>query len=330
MASAYGIVMNKQYYVHNKEAQIKINVKSMKNSMKYEMWQKKKKNFTCSAVEETCNIGSMVKNGLIYRQNLMIRSSEIGFNGKLSINALMTYLQDTALNHGRRVGLGQDLGITTQMYQRNLIWVLSSLQLVVDHYPSWLDVVEIETWMYPSGQNGLSHDWIIRDGSNGHSVARASSVFVLMNKETRKLSKFIKEVREELSPYLMNSKSIIDNPTPKLPKIDMHSASFTRAGLKPGWTDLDVNQHVNNARYINWMLESVPQSLIENHELLVINLKYLRECNIDNELHSLSNIVTKSDANVKNHTIELEHLLCFDKGPEIAGGCTIWKPNNFS
>ncbi|XP_065868112.1 palmitoyl-acyl carrier protein thioesterase, chloroplastic-like [Euphorbia lathyris] len=319
MASPCGLVMmNKQIYVHKKESQMKSPMKlgCISSGMK-------------SSVG--VGVGRMVKNGLVYRQNLMIRSFEIGFDGKLSITSLINYLQDTALNHGRMLGIvadGPNLGITKQMSQRDLIWVLSSLQILVDHYPSWLDVVEIETWMHPSGQNGLSHDWIIRDRINGHSVARASSVFVLMNKETRKLSKFINEVREEMAPHMMNCKPIFDKYTLILPQIDMHSATFARAGLRPGWNDLDVNQHVNNAKYINWILESVPRSLMEHNQLSVINLKYLRECNMDSEMHSLSKIVTKSYADHdQNQTIELEHLLRFDKGLQIVSGRTIWKPN---
>lgn len=47
-------------------------------------------------------------------------------------------LQETALNHVRSAGLlGDGFGATPEMTKRNLIWVVSKIQVIVDHYPSW-------------------------------------------------------------------------------------------------------------------------------------------------------------------------------------------------
>ncbi|XP_065869039.1 palmitoyl-acyl carrier protein thioesterase, chloroplastic-like isoform X2 [Euphorbia lathyris] len=123
-------------------------------------------------------VGRLVEDGLVYCQNLTIKSFEIGFDRKASIAALMSYLQDSAINHGRITGImadGHILGVTREMSKKDLIWVLSSLQIVVDRYPSWLDVVQVETWMYPLGKNGLGHDWVIRDRNTGDVLAQATS-----------------------------------------------------------------------------------------------------------------------------------------------------------
>ncbi|XP_065867439.1 palmitoyl-acyl carrier protein thioesterase, chloroplastic-like [Euphorbia lathyris] len=367
MANPCGILMmNKHVQAFQKTEQMKSVNKFGKDDFRQRnsgMLFKKKKNFSCMSVatehkmvqpqqlqhqqlqhnhspylnsSDMLNVGRMVKGGLVYRQNLVIRSFDIGFDGKVSLTSLMSYLQDTALNHGTMMGVladGEDLGITKEMSRNNLIWVISSLQVVLDQYPSWLDVVEVETWMYPAGSNGLGHDWIIRDTITGQTVARATSVSVLMNKKTRKLSKMTKEIREEVASHIVHCPPILDKDTHKFPKLDVHTTDFVRTGLKPGWNDLDVNQHVNNTKYINWILESVPRSLMEHHQLSGVSLKFRRECNMDNELHSLSKFVENSDPNNHNQTIELEHLLRLDNGPEIVGGRTVWKPrfaNNLS
>ncbi|XP_065866597.1 palmitoyl-acyl carrier protein thioesterase, chloroplastic-like [Euphorbia lathyris] len=300
---------------------------------------KKKKNFSCKAaliMEEKeiqfaksndFNFGRLVENGLIYSQNLTIRSSEIGFDGKASIATLITFLQDSAVNHVRITGTMAEnhvLGITQEMCRKDLIWVLSSLQIVVDQYPSWSDVVEVETWMYPSGKNGIGHDWIIRDRNTRHVVAQATSQFVLMNKKTRRLSKFNDKIRQELAPHMMEyCTPILNNSIQKLPQLDANTADFSSTELKPGWNDLDVNQHVNNVKYINWILESVPRPLMKHHRLCAMKLKYQKECNMDSVLHSLSKIITSNE-----NEVELEHLLLLENGQQIVRGNTIWKPIN--
>jgi hypothetical protein len=46
--------------------------------------------------------------------------------------------QETALNHVKTAGLlGDGFGATPEMSKRNLIWVVSKIQLLVDKYPSW-------------------------------------------------------------------------------------------------------------------------------------------------------------------------------------------------
>ncbi|KDP37178.1 hypothetical protein JCGZ_06234 [Jatropha curcas] len=278
--------------------------------------------------------GSLEQNGLIYRQNIFIRSFEIGFDRKLSLAALTNFLQDTALNHVRMIGLlAAGFGSTPEMSKKDLIWVLCTLQILVDRHPSWLDAVEVDTWMYPSGQNGQGRDWLVRDAKTGKPLAQASSVMVLLNKKTRKLSKFTEEIRDEIAPHMMMDCNPIINSRKMLP-FDVNTADYARTGLTPGWNDLDLNQHVNHVQYINWILQNVLRSLIQHHKLSDITLEYRKECDINSILQFLSKIV-KNGSNHStdtNNLIELDHSLLLENGSEIARANTIWKPrevNNF-
>lgn len=49
-----------------------------------------------------------------------------------------------------------------------------------------------------------------------------------------------------------------------------------------------MNQHVNNVKYISWVFESVPQSLVVAHELASMTLEYRRECTPSDVVQSLS------------------------------------------
>lgn len=114
----------------------------------------------------------------------------------------------------------------------------------------------------------------------------------MMNKQTRRLSKIPDAVRAEIEPYFMDSAPIVDEDGRKLPKLYDSTADYIRTGLtvsqmlnyegywhvlcvvvfflllifgfsfwyyifnlQPRWSDLDVNQHVNNVKYIGWILE---------------------------------------------------------------------------
>ncbi|XP_022729932.1 palmitoyl-acyl carrier protein thioesterase, chloroplastic-like [Durio zibethinus] len=273
-------------------------------------------------------IGRIVQDGLVFRQNFSIRSYEIGADRTASIDTLMNHLQETALNHCRSAGLlGDGFGSTPEMCKKNLIWVVTRMQVVVDRYPTWGDVVQVDTWVSASGKNGMRRDWLVSDSKTGEILTRASSVWVMMNKLTRRLSKIPEEVRGEIEPHFMNSDPVVTEDSRKLVKLDDSTSEYVRKGLAPRWSDLDVNQHVNNVKYIGWIFESAPLPVLETHELSAMTLEYRRECGRDSVLQSLTAVSDSGVGNLVNFDeIECQHLLRLEDGSEIVRGRTQWRP----
>jgi len=272
----------------------------------------------------------LLQDGLIFRQNFSIRSYEIGADRTASIETLMNHLQETALNHVKSVGLlGDGFGSTPEMCKRNLIWVVNKMQVVVDRYPTWGDVVQVDTWVAPSGKNGVRRDWVVRDWKTGGVLTRASSVLVMMNKETRRISKLPNEIREEIGSYFVDSPPVVDEDNRKSPKLDESTADCIRTGLTPRWGDLDVNQHVNNVKYVGWILESAPLPILESHELSSMTLEYRRECRRDSIVQSLTAISGGGVGGlVDSGHVECQHLLRLKDGGDIVKARSEWRPKS--
>ncbi|GAA0172319.1 esterase [Lithospermum erythrorhizon] len=280
--------------------------------------------------DDPFGIGKMVQDGMIFRQNFGIRSYEIGADRTASIETLMNHLQETALNHVKSVGLlGDGFGSTPEMCKKNLIWVVTKMQILVDRYPTWGEVVQVDTWVAASGKNGMRRDWLLRNSQTGEILTRASGVSVMMNKETRRLAKIPDEVRAEIGGYFLDTPPIVEDSDTKLPKLDKDTADIIRSGLTPRWSDLDVNQHVNNVKYINWILESAPSPILETHELASMTLEYRRECLIDSVVESLTSVTgNAADDLASSGYIECQHLVRLESGAEIVKGRTEWRPKN--
>ncbi|CAL5443123.1 unnamed protein product [Camellia sinensis] len=297
--------------------------------------------------------GKIVGDGFVFRQNFSIRSYEIGADRTASVETLMNYLQEPALNHVKSAGLlGDGFGSTPEMCKKNLIWVVTKMQVLVDRYPtcSYLkvalhslhkapaddrclgetaggDVVQVDTWVAASGKNGMQCDWLVRDCRTGDILTRASSVWVMMNKETRRLSKIPNEVRGEIGTFFVDSPPVVDDDIRKLPKPDESTADYIRNGLTPRWSDLDVNQRVNNVKYIGWILESAPLPILESHELCGMTLEYRRECGRDSVLQYLTTVSGGGVGSlVDPGYVECQHLLQLEGGAEIVKGRTEWRP----
>ncbi|KAF8655120.1 hypothetical protein HU200_061255 [Digitaria exilis] len=239
-------------------------------------------------------LGKFVEGRLVYRQQFVIRSYEIGPDRTATMETIMNLLQETALNHVMCSGLaGDGFGATRQMTLRKLIWVVTRINIQVDKYSRWGDVVEIDTWVASSGKNGMRRDWIIRDRNTKNMIARAT-------RETRKLSKIPEEVRQEVLPFYLDRSIIAADASggggSKIEKLTDSTAEHIRSGLAPRWSDMDVNQHVNNVKYIGWILESVPQDVLEDYHLTSITLDYRRECRQSQLLESLTSMTSSAAA----------------------------------
>ncbi|KAL6188042.1 hypothetical protein ACLB2K_039436 [Fragaria x ananassa] len=231
--------------------------------------------------------GMMIEGGVGYRQRVVIRSYEVGPDKTATLESILYLLQETALNHVWMSGLLSDgFGATHGMMKNDLLWVVSRMQVQVDHYPIWGEVLEIDTWVGASGKNGMRRDWLIRSEATGHVFARATSTWVMMNRKTRRLSKMPEEVRAEIAPWFIQKQAITEDNFDKIVQLDS-KAKYMNKDLKPKRSDLDMNHHVNNVKYVRWMLETIPDQILEAHQLTSIVLEYRRECGSSDIVQSL-------------------------------------------
>ncbi|RVX17773.1 Palmitoyl-acyl carrier protein thioesterase, chloroplastic [Vitis vinifera] len=267
---------------------------------------------------DACMLGKFVEERFVYRQTFVIRSYEIGPDKTATMETLMNLLQETALNHVSSSGLaGNGFGATREMSLRKLIWVVTRIHIQVEKYSSWGDVVEIDTWVDAAGKNGMRRDWIIRDCNTQKIITRATSTWVIMNRETRRLCKIPEQVREEVQPFYLNRLAIAaaaQNHNEKIDKLTDETAGRIRSGLAPRWSDMDANLHVNNVKYIGWILESVPVDVLEHYNLTSMTLEYRRECRQSDLLESLTSMKAKVSEESSNKSRDLlsTHLLRMD------------------
>ncbi|KAK7350713.1 hypothetical protein VNO77_09612 [Canavalia gladiata] len=290
-----------------------------------------------SAVDEalvTSLHGRFVEGRFVYRQIFVIRSYEIGPDKTATMETLMNFLQETALNHVTSSGIGGDgFGATREMSIRKLIWVVTRIQVQVQRYNKWGDEIEVDTWVDAAGKNGMRRDWIIRDHYTKEIITRATSTWVIMNRQTRRLSKIPEEVKQELVPFYLNRLAVSSKEADceKIDKLNDDTAERIESGLAPRWNDMDANQHVNNVKYIGWILESVPIEVLQDYNMTSMTLEFRRECRQSNLLESMTcptaRVIGESNNNSKNRNPDLQytHLLRLqDNKADVVRARTEW------
>ncbi|XP_078447459.1 oleoyl-acyl carrier protein thioesterase, chloroplastic-like [Wolffia australiana] len=248
-----------------------------------------------ATLAQRLRLGKLEPDGLSYKESFIVRSYEVGVNKTATVETIANLLQEVGCNHAQSVGFSTDgFATTTTMRLLRLIWVTARMHIEIYKYPAWGDVVEIETWCQEDGKVGTRRDWIIKDYASGVVIGRATSKWVMMNQDTRRLQRVSDEVREEYLIFCPRTPRLAfpeedNNSVKKISKLE-EPAQSSKLSLVPRRADLDMNQHVNNVTYIGWVLESIPKEIIDTHELQTITLDYRRECQHDDVVDSLSSL----------------------------------------
>lgn len=256
------------------------------------------------SLADRLRLGSLVEDGLSYKEKFIVRCYEVGINKTATVETIANLLQEVGCNHAQSVGFSTDgFATTLTMRKLNLIWVTARMHIEIYKYPAWGDVVEIETWCQSEGRIGTRRDWILKDYATGEVIGRATSKWVMMNQVTRRLQKVTDEVRDEYLIYCPKTLRLAfpeenNASLKKIAKLE-DPGVYSKLELVPRRADLDMNQHVNNVTYIGWVLESMPQEVIDNYELKMITLDYRRECQHNDVVDSLTSPELDEDGALK-------------------------------
>ncbi|XP_020694462.2 dodecanoyl-[acyl-carrier-protein] hydrolase, chloroplastic-like [Dendrobium catenatum] len=81
---------------------------------------------------------------------------------------------------------------------------------------------------------------------------------------------------------------------------------------------------VNNVKYIRWILESIPMSMLETHQMSSMVLEFKKECRMGDVLQSLAAVSSVSSNSSSEFKIVCRHLLQLKSGPALVEGLTTW------
>ena len=190
-------------------------------------------------------------------------------NGYLKYTDLCNLLQLTA---GQHADLG---GISfTDMQIHNQAWVMSRMRLEIDKLPKWRDIVTIKTWI-----KTLENSRSIRCMEmylNDEKIVGCETYWAVINTKTRRPDAIA-------LPYEHFEKFENDATKEPTQKIAIDINSITVGNRKVVLSDLDVVNHVNNVKYMEWCFDyESPEKLI-NQDIKSVAINFIRELNLNDQ-----------------------------------------------
>jgi len=178
----------------------------------------------------------------------LIHSYEMDQQKRLSIVSAINYFQESAWRNAESMGFGFN-----DLSAKNRFWVLSRLYVEMYRYPLWGETIQLETW--PKGMESLFalRDFRFKSADGKELLGAGVTAWLIVDSATHRLQR-VDRICGEMPCYPQNA--IERQPG----RIALPSTMLHQTRIVAGYTDVDVNQHVNNVSYLNWAVNYLPVS----------------------------------------------------------------------
>ena len=185
-------------------------------------------------------------------------------NGRIRFSDLSNILQLTAGEHANAAGFG-----FKEMAKHNQTWVLSRIRIEITRLPKWMDVVQVKTWVQELEGARSTRNFEIT--VNGQLYVAATSYWAMIN-TVKRSSEILAIPTEDFTTYP-------DRPATQRPfsKLDISQVVKNRDEYIVKLSDLDIVNHANNVKYLDWCMDRLPIELVLTNQIKSLEMNYLRE-----------------------------------------------------
>ena len=215
-------------------------------------------------------------------------------NGYLKYTDLCNILQLTAGVHAEMGGIS-----FSDMQVHHQAWVLSRMRVEVKRLPKWKEVVTVKTWI-----NWLENSRSIRCLElyiGDEKIVGCETFWAVFNTQKRRPENLALP-HEHFEKYPNDKATEV-----QFSKIDTTIETAFVIEKAVLLSDLDIVNHANSVKYLEWCLDYVEPKLLLNQSLESLEMNYLKEV-------SLGEIITIEKSNLDNpmiFTVNTNSKICF-------------------
>lgn len=199
-----------------------------------------------------------------YSQTKKVLSSDVNAYRRLRLSELFTWLAEISIAHTEKLGAGR-----AKTLDKGVLWVLARVRLSVKEFPLYDETVTLSTHTKPQMHvlfpRGYSMD--SEDGSKDY--LRMSAVWLLLDAKKRKIA-----FPEKLGIAIDGADEANDLP---IASSTDNSATDRESSFRTTFSQIDLNGHLNNARYLDRMEDILGDKYLSCHALRSLQIEYKAE-----------------------------------------------------
>lgn len=208
----------------------------------------------------------------MFTKKVFINSSDVDEYRNLKPSSFFKLFQDIAVEAVEQTGYGKQF-----TDEHNLMWVITRVNVEIKRMPIYQETVLCETYPGPTVRFFYPRHFFVKS-LDGEVLIKMSTTWAILDAKTRSIA--------NIDPNLLKldiCKSDIELPSPR--KI-MPTADEYYMSRLVRYSDCDLNLHLNNTRYVDYIFDTHDSKFYKTHHLASIQIDYVSEVK-ENELIDL-------------------------------------------
>jgi medium-chain acyl-[acyl-carrier-protein] hydrolase len=230
----------------------------------------------------------------VYSTWAKIKYNQVNPVGRMRNISLIQLLEEAAIEHC--AAIGKDV-FTLQ--NEGFGWVLLAGSLQIGSYPRYNEKVKTDTWISKwSSYRGIRE--FRMTGEEGQLFAKGTTQWTYADLRKKRPSPVAQEFLER---WPVRDERVSTRPFLKR-SLDLPSSSQKEV-FTARRHDIDSNNHVHNGRYLQWVIETIPEDYYEGKLLTFLEGKFMHSARLNNliEVHAgykkknelIHNVIRQSD-----------------------------------
>ncbi|MBQ2933590.1 MAG: hypothetical protein IJE02_03130 [Clostridia bacterium] len=215
----------------------------------------------------------------LWQKEYSLRAGDFDKFDRIKPSSILDLFQDAAGQHAEEIGVG-----FADMMAKNYLWVMTRVKFQIISAPKRYQNVIVKTWPLEPNRLNYRREYCIED-INGNKLVIGSSEWVVLHANERRLLSvpnlypFTDGFHNEIT-FIEKAKKVRDFEACNAPYI-----------VNAGFSELDVNDHVNNTKYANYVMDAINpynDDIIESFQIdyrkevmqgVKLNIYYTKEDN---------------------------------------------------
>jgi medium-chain acyl-[acyl-carrier-protein] hydrolase len=189
---------------------------------------------------------------MFVEHNFFVGLRDIDFKNNLKIKSMLSFLEDVGGIHSNKVGYG-----LLDIPEKKRSWILLNWKVKFLRRPHYAETLRIKTWSRTMDKLYAYRDFEVYDEEN-NLITIASSKWVCVNTEKMSVVKIEDALKDA---YTLENKKVFENEIEKLKEPESYTASCE---IKITRDMIDVNGHVHNLNYIDFVSQILPYEAMQN------------------------------------------------------------------
>ncbi|KRK51705.1 acyl-[acyl-carrier-protein] thioesterase [Companilactobacillus kimchii] len=208
----------------------------------------------------------------------------VNFTGDIRLSALIDIMLLTSEKQLHQA----DADSTEMVVNNGLGWVVVQYHMDIKQMPRLGQKLKVTTQATSYNKYFFYRDFWVED-MDGNVMVKAQSAFVLIDIKERKIVSAADRLENKFGAEEVNR-------IQRFARLRVPDNYDFKQPQHIGYYNIDVNKHVNNSYYFDWMVDTLDTDYIASHHLKSMDIKYEKELNLESEPLSFAKVDSE------NHT----------------------------